>query len=198
MKIEDIKEGKRKATIFVDGKAYDFSLEVLYKQRLTIGEIDPKAFFDIKNESDKHLAKGYLFSILARSIRSKKEAIDKLRQKGYYPKAIEYAIEKAEEYELIDDKNYTKCYINTYSQTKGIKLLRCELIRKGISEEIINSFMDDVGDLQEEACKKIAEKQFRIKGDKLTKEKLYNHLYRKGFENETIKKTIDIVLRDTE
>lgn len=198
MIIEEIKVGKRKAVIITDSKTYDFSLETLYKERLVAGEIDPAKFFQIKSESDNDLAKQYIFSSLARSIKSKKDAISKLRQKGFYTKAIDYAISKAEEYKLIDDENYAKCYINTYQNTKGTKLLKYELRQKGIDEELIRVLLEDIIDDQEDACLKYAQKYKRIRGDKLTREKLFRQLYSKGFPNETIKRAVENVFRDTE
>ncbi len=191
MEIKSIKQGKTKSLVVVEDKEYDFSNEVIFTERLQSGEITAKRFFELKEKSDSLLAQQYLFGLLARTQKSKKEAAVRLRQKGFGAKAVQYAMQKAEEYSLLDDVYYARCYIRTYSRTKGSRLLEYELKRQGVDEDIIHRIFEEEGFSDDDAAKLAAEKYMRIKGDKATRDKLYRHLAQKGFPSNAVRKIID-------
>ncbi|MDD4316410.1 MAG: regulatory protein RecX, partial [Clostridia bacterium] len=175
MNIESITQGKNKSVITANGKEYEFSNEVVFADRLQCGEIGAKMFFEYKEKSDCLLAKEYLFALLARALKSKKAAAEKLRQKGFSSKAIQYALERAEEYALLDDENYARCYIRTYSRSKGRRRLEYELKRQGVADEVIRRIFMEEGDRDTDTAKAAAEKYVRQKGAKASKDKLFRH-----------------------
>lgn len=198
MEIKSIKQGKNKSLVIVDDKEYDFSNEVIFSERLQSGEISGKRFFELKEKSDSLLAKQYLFGLLARTQKSKKEAATRLRQKGFGTKAVQFAVQKAEEFSLLDDTFYARCYIKTYSRTKGSRLLEYELKRQGVDEEIVHKIFEEEGFSDNNAARLAAEKYMRLKSDKATRDKLYRHLAQKGFGNDAIKKVMDEIFSNTE
>lgn len=199
MKIIEVKQGKSKSIVKTEDKEYVFSTEIVYKHRISTRSIFSSAeFFELKEQSDKILAQQYLFDLLSRQLKSKKQAKEKLKQKGFYSKAIGHAIAKAEEYKLIDDKQYAQSYINTYIRTKGSKMLKFELKKAGVDDVIIEEMMEGRDEQTREAAVHSAQKFKRLKGEKCNKEKLYRHLYNKGFDYEIIKQIIDDYDKDSE
>lgn len=199
MKICLVKDGKRKTVIVTENNEYFFSTEIVYKARLVAGmEISSSDFFALKDESDKLLAKHYLFTLLSKQLKSKLQAERKLKEKGYYSKAIEYAIDKAEEYKLLDDENYAQSYINTYIRNKGSKLIKYELKKAGIADNIIDRFLEGREDEVLLTAKNCAQNFLRIKGKNANRDKLYRHLLNKGFDYGTIKCAISDVLAESE
>lgn len=196
MEIQSIKQGKTKSIITADGKEYDFSNEVIFTQRLQEGEIGAKQFFELKEKSDCLLAKQYLFGLLARSQKSKKDAATRLRQKGFGSKAVNFAIQKAEEYSLLNDDYYAQCYVKTYSRTKGRRLLEYELKRQGIDEQIIQRVFEEEPDTDDETALAAARKYIRLKGERATRDKLYRSLAQKGFNNDSIIRAIESIFSD--
>ncbi|MBR2753864.1 RecX family transcriptional regulator [Candidatus Saccharibacteria bacterium] len=77
----------------------------------------------------------------------------------------------------VDDKKFAEWYVENRFIKKGVsqKRLRMELIKKGISKEIIDEVLSNRND-EEEIKKVIAKKR-----DKYDDEKLINYLVRQGF-----------------
>ncbi|MFW5780792.1 MAG: regulatory protein RecX, partial [Bacillota bacterium] len=178
---------KNKAIVLFNAKEYEFSKDIIFKESLYEKKVlSLKEFFEIKEKSDCLLAQNYLFRLLSTRLKSQKEAEQKLRDKGFFSKAVKYAIKKANEYKLLDDDNYAKCYVNTYIKNKGSNMIRYELMRKGIEENIIEKHLEGTSDMQKQSAIEHAKKYLKIKGDKATKEKLYKKLYSKGYKSQMI------------
>lgn len=187
MKIDKIICHRNKTLLVYNGKEYEFSKDIIYKENLfEEKEIPPKEFFEIKQKSDCLLAQNYLFRLLSTRLKSQKEAEIKLREKGFFSSAIKLAIDKAKEYRLLDDDNYARAYVNTHLKNKGSKLIRYELVGKGISEHTIDKYLEDTWEFEKQRAMEHASKYLKAKGEKATKEKLYRRLYSKGYSNDLI------------
>ena len=147
--------------------------------------------------------------------RSEKEVRDRLKLKAQKSKVktttqnsklgidtellIDKVIQKLKEYKFIDDVEFAKKWIEQRFRFKprSLSLIKLELKRKGVSEEIIESIIHDSqfiiqNDLEQ--AKKLVEKRIgRLKG--LEKQEIYQKLGRylasKGFNWDIIKKSID-------
>ena len=136
--------------------------------------------------------------------RSEKEVRDRLKIK--YKKSnlkdlkliIDRVIERLKKHKFINDEEFAKWWIESRLRFKprSLRLIKLELKQKGIDSETINKIINDKGlminDLEQ--AKKLVEKRIvRLKG--LDKQKVYEKLGRflasKGFNWDTIKKTID-------
>jgi len=94
---------------------------------------------------------------------------------------IAYVVDKLLEYGFLNDADFAKRYVETYSGKKGVRLIKNELRKKGISEDDADLATVDVGS-QEDAATALAEKFMRGKErDRKTVQKLYRHLLSKGF-----------------
>jgi regulatory protein len=134
--------------------------------------------------------------------RSEKEVRDKLRVKSVELGTIDKIIEKLKEKRFINDEEFARQWIENRNRFKprSARLIAIELKQKGISAEIIESVTKDQelgaqSDL--ESAKKLAEKRIeRLKN--LPKQEIYTKLGRylasKGFNWDTVKKSIDDIL----
>lgn len=138
--------------------------------------------------------------------RSEKEVRDRLKLKVKSSKLkveediIDKVIEKLKEQKFINDEEFAKWFVESRLRFKprSLRLIKTELKQKGIVDEIINNLQLTINDLEQ--AKKLAEKRiarFRNKFG-MTREEIYQKLGRflasKGFDWDTIKKSIDEVL----
>jgi regulatory protein len=145
----------------------------------------------------------YSLKFLSYRIRSEKEIRDKLKAKQVETQIIEKIIAKLKEKKFIDDDNFAGMWIENRNRFKprSLRLIKMELKQKGIDPEIIESRIKDQelgveSDLEQ--AKKLVEKRIgRLKG--LPKQEIYEKLGRylasKGFNWDTIKKSIDLAQR---
>ncbi|RKJ05930.1 regulatory protein RecX [bacterium D16-54] len=79
--------------------------------------------------------------LLERSDKTAGEMRQKLREREYQPEEIEETMAFLEEYHYVDDREYVRKYIRTYSSRKSIRRIRAELEQKGVDEELIDAEM---------------------------------------------------------
>jgi len=139
--------------------------------------------------------------------RSEKEVRDRLKLKVQSSKfkveqdVIDKVIEKLKEKKFINDEEFAKWWMESRLRFKprSLRLIKIELKQKGIDPELIDKTINDEGLMinDSENAKKLIQKKFeRFKN--LPKEKIYQKLGRflasKGFDWDTIKKSIDEML----
>ncbi|OGH24346.1 MAG: hypothetical protein A3B47_01105 [Candidatus Levybacteria bacterium RIFCSPLOWO2_01_FULL_39_24] len=139
--------------------------------------------------------------------RSEKEVRDRLKLKTQKSKLksstqnsklIDSIVEKLKEKKFIDDEGFAKGWVESRLRFKprSLRLIQLELKQKGIDQEIINNLqLTDDSDLK--SAKQLVGKRIeRLKG--LPRQKIYEKLGRylasKGFNWDTIKKSIDEIL----
>ena len=184
--ITDLKQGVKnpnRVNVFVDGK-FSFSLDVSQVVDFHIKkgmEISVEQLDEYKKASEfGKLYQRALEWVLVRP-RSVRETNDYLYKKVYEKKLdkeyINKTIEKLENKKYLDDRKFAEWYVENRFVKKGIsrKRLAMELMKKGISAEIIDDVLDVRND-EEEILKIIAKK--RAKYDD---EKLIQYLCRQGF-----------------
>ncbi|OGH22389.1 MAG: hypothetical protein A3F31_02565 [Candidatus Levybacteria bacterium RIFCSPHIGHO2_12_FULL_38_12] len=153
--------------------------------------------------------------------RSEKEVRDRLKKKPrhsrldrefIYPrfreddslKIIDQVIKKLKEQEFINDEEFAKWWIEQRNQFKprSIRIIKMELKQKGIASELIQAHIQSSesriqNDLKQ--AKKLVQKRIqRYKG--LPKQEVYQKLglflARKGFGWDTIKESVDEILKE--
>lgn len=137
--------------------------------------------------------------------RSEKEVRDNLRKKVAkvvevedVEKAIDGIITRLKEHKFIDDKEFAQWFVRSRNLTrpKAARIIKMELKQKGINQEIMEKAMNDKGlminDL-ESAKKLLSKKLDKYKGFEKREiyKKLGGFLARRGFDWDTIKKSID-------
>ena len=196
MKITDISEAsKSKLKIFIDG---EFSF-VLYKGelrslKLKVGdELDEAVYKEITNAILPRRCKLRAMHLLEKKPYTEAEIRRKLRDNMYPEDIISSTVDYLKGFNYINDHDYACQYIQTYADSKSLKLMSSNLIQKGISKKDLDSAIEQVrelGDMPNER-EQIAE-ALRKKGydkesaDDKTRAKIARYLYGKGFSSELI------------
>lgn len=191
-KITDIKPQVKNPTrcnIYLDNVFYcGLELETIMKSRLKIGtEITEERLNEIQTESESLRALDKALNFISLSKKTKKEVEDYLKKKGYLGGTIETVISKMSAYKFINDEEYAKDYVKSYSKKKGNRLLAMELKRKGVGDGEISEAIEERSD-ESEGANTVAEKYLR--GKERTKEnavKCYRYLLGKGFSYDVSK-----------
>ena len=83
-------------------------------------------------------------SLLERSDKTAWEMRKKLKDREHQPEEIEETMAFLEEYHYIDDREYVRKYIRTYSSHKSIRRICAELEQKGVDRELIHAGIQDL------------------------------------------------------
>lgn len=194
--VELQKKNKNRFNIFLNNKfAFGLEASIYYKYNLEIEmDLDESFIETILKAEDREKALNYAMSLLSKKDRTKKEMIDKLRDKGFDEDITNHVLNKLSEYNYINDENYCKRYINDKIKFSkyGINKIKAKLYNKGVDRDIISREIVKIdNDLELENALLYARKKLnsiKEKDSYKIKAKLSNHLATKGFNYDTVKK----------
>ena len=195
MKVTKIeKQAKRdRFNIYLDG-VYRFSLacRVTDEKSLEEGQTLSEKEIEILKEVDQEY-RAYNRAILILSYRA--NTATELRRKllkNFEEQAVMKVVAKLHDKGLLDDADFAQRYAE--QSKKGKRLVRLELMKKGIDKELIESALggkDEKAELEnairlaEKVLKKYEKEDLNIR-----KQKLYENLTRKGFSYDVYKEII--------
>lgn len=196
-KITDLKQGVRnpdRVNVYVDGK-FSFSLDIsqVVDFGIKIGlEVTDEQVAEFKRASEfGKLYQRALEWVLVRP-RSQREVNDYLYKKIFEKKLdknyIDRIIEKLKDKKYLDDHKFAEYYVENRFVKKGVSLkrLKMELMKKGVSKEIIEEVLADSDRNDEEELKKmIAKKRAKYDDEKLTA-----YLVRQGFQYDLVRESV--------
>ncbi len=148
---------------------------------------------------EKNKALRFAMKLIGLRRRSEFEIREKLKQKNFSEEIAEEAISELKKYKYLDDEKFAESYIRdrmNLSQ-RGKLLIKMELAKKGISENIIENKLDELLSFEKELelAEKIIAKKLRIIGEGYEKNKLRQKLsaslQNKGFSFDIISKALD-------
>jgi regulatory protein len=122
-------------------------------------------------------------NLLSYRMRSQKELMVRLQQKGYSQEHIEETIEKLKSQKLINDSQFAAAWSRHYCD-KSQRMLKHEFYAKGISDEDISSI--EMEDDWQKAESLVLRKMHTLAADPHKKRKIYGYLQRRGFDNDII------------
>ncbi len=130
---------------------------------------------------------------------TRKQLEDKLRQGEYPPECIDEAVAYVESYGYIDDHRYAKNYIEYHMADRSRNRIETDLIKKGISKEIVRKSFEDLEEMgvEQDEMRLVTELLKKKKYDantatKQEQQKLYGFLYRKGFQPDIICRALSL------
>lgn len=180
-------KSKNRCNVFIDGEfSFAVSVDIVIKYGL---KKDFEMSEKLKEEILFEDAKIYAFSLstkyLSKAIKTKKQVITYLKGKGFSDKVIFYVVDKLKDYGFIDDEEYVRRYLETYSERQGKRLADYRLMMKGVSKKDIEKVREDFSDNSRENALKIAEKRLKNKTvDRELLSKTYRYIVGKGFSYE--------------
>jgi len=186
------KKDKNRASIFLDGVFFcGIELVTVMENRLTPGtEIEAERLSEIAAESERAEAARAALEYAAKYVKSEREIVNKLYQKGYSRAVIEYAVGRTKEYGYIDDAAFAKGYVAAHAGKYGTDKLKYDLRARGITDADITAAFEGSGAggaAEAEVCRAIAEKYMR--GKECTPEnrqKLLRYLQGRGFFGDSL------------
>lgn len=202
MTITDIIQNKRFKNyydIHIDGEYMFF---VTYRElkilKLKINdEISEEFLQKIYREYVVSRAKNRALRLLTRRDMTRKEIIQKLRQTGYNDYIIDKIILFLEEYNFINDNEYAKKYINYNQNRKSVKQISVELMKKGITKDIVNEYIENTDICEEDNAYNLLYKKYKNIDsiDNKIKRRMIGYLMRKGYNYSLINKVISQFIR---
>lgn len=193
MIVTDIKPvTKQKFQIEIDGQpAFVLYKGELFRYHLEQDrEIEECIYTEIVDEILTKRAKLRAMHLLQKMDRTKWELERKLQESGYPQVVVKRALEYVESFHYIDDKRYAAMYIQSQKTKKGKARIKMELMRKGISAELIAEVFSETEneiDTREAICSLIEKKcSYSEEMDEKEKRRLYGFLLRRGFSSSDI------------
>ena len=197
-KIEYQKRNKERFNIYIDdeyGFSVDISILIEYSLKKDM-ELDDALIDDILSAEEKISVYNYGISVLSRYAKSEYELRLKMKSKGFEPKLIDKAISKLKEQKYLDDERYCQMFINDKLNISkhGVRKIKEALYYKGIDKEIIEEKIKNISqESEEERALILGEKKLSTIKETDTRKKmakLSNYLIGRGFEYETVNKTV--------
>jgi len=150
-------------------------------------------------------AKNYVYWLISKQSRTKKEILDKLKRKEYEEDVISQVVKEAEGNGLINDKRYAFAYasdrMNFYKSGKN--LVRMKLQQKGVEKSIIDKALEYVfKDVDEYAqaldiAKRRARSYKRLEKQVMAR-RLTSYIVRRGFSFDTALRVTKTIIKDAE
>jgi regulatory protein len=126
-------------------------------------------------------------------MRTRREVEEKLSSRGFSTDLVGAVSDRLESVGLIDDVEFAGAFLRTSLRLRprSYKVLRTELIKKGISPELANSSVRESSQSIPETsvAREVLKKAFRRYGklpDRERRRKLFSFMGRRGFSLETI------------
>lgn len=189
-----VKPGKSdKMHLHIDGE-YFITVDSGYLVELGIYngmEVNCENIEEIRRNISVRRSYNKAVDLLSRRDHSKKELIDKLRQKGHGEYAAQ-AAEKLSEYGYIDDRRFAFTFAEELIRLKsyGKKRVEQELYRKGIDRDIISEVISECDFPSEKLTELIERKYNRYLYDEKGVNKTVNALLRLGYSYSEIRDAI--------
>jgi regulatory protein len=193
------KRNKERVNVYLDGE-FAFGLAMIEALKLHKGQHlgdDEIARLQVLDEIE--VAHERALNFLSYRPRSAEEVRRRLREKKISETAIETVIERLERAGLLDDRAFTRFWIENREQFKprGAQALRYELRQKGVPDAIIEDALSDFD--EQDAAYRAARAQVRryAQADQQTfRKRLGDHLARRGFAYSTVRDVLDRLWAD--
>jgi len=200
MRITSVERNKKRKDMFavyVDGE-YSFSISeedfitlCLYEER----NITDEEITHIKEEVNFRRAKAEAVKFLALRLRSEMEVAKKLMEKGFDKNIVQKVTDELKSMGYINDRLYIQKYIYDRMKLKpeSKRLIKYELMSKGISEADIDEVMKDWKTDETVLAESIVRKKFGKYDtrDENIQKRIYSFLHHRGFGFEVIDAVIN-------
>lgn len=117
---------------------------------------------------------------------------EKLSYNEYPESVIKQVIIFLQKYHYLDDREYISMYVDAYSNKKSQKQIVYDLIRKGISKDMIDAYFEEFEYSERECFNKQFDRYIRGRNleDYMEKQKIFRYFYQKGFQTSLIEEAL--------
>lgn len=142
-----------KVHIFVDDKhALAVSLDVAAEELLTVGQpCPPSRLQKLRDAQELNSVYEKALNFLSYRPRSAREVEMRLRQKGFSPEQIAYAMEKLVRAGYVNDKDFARFWVTNRMafSPRGPRLLKSELRQKGVAANVVDEIIAEHQETQQ-------------------------------------------------
>ena len=172
-------------SVYLDGE-YAFGLAKIVAAWLKVGqEISKENIEELKAKDKEEVALQKAGKFLNYRPRSEDEVRRKLNKHKFQAEVIEKVIDRMRHGGLVNDVNFAELWVENRSEfrPRGSRLLRMELLKKGITDDVIENATKDLNEdeLAFRAARKQARKYKKLEWQEFRK-KMNGFLARKGFD----------------
>ena len=152
---------------------------------------------DWQSHSSPEKAREYAFLLLKFRLRSEKELVQRLKQKGFPEELCQAMVDFLKDKQFIDDHVFAKGWVaSRLKKPFGLRRIKLELVQKGLGKEVIEeAFVQAKEDYDENRIvKDLAEKRFsKLKGIEpiKAKQRVYAYLIRRGFSPDLVGEVVN-------
>jgi len=204
-KITDIgidDEQPSRCTLFMDGEPFAIvDLGLVTKFGLRIGlEIEEVVIQKLIAADEVMRARNHAFDLLLSESYSKGQMMEALEKHGFGQPAINETLKNLEQLGHIKDEKYAQHWVDARRRSKprSKRMLTHELIDKGIDKSTADRVVAQIDDEDEkQLALHVAQKQavrYRSLPHHVAQRRLHGFLLRRGFDYDTIQRTIKQVL----
>ena len=183
------KVGKNKYKIFLDTTELTLYEDIILNYDLLLNkDISIEDIDKLIDENNYYDAYNMALNYIEIKLRNRKEIVEYLKKKDFNNKCIDYALERLDKLNLLDDKRYTEAFINDKMllSNDGPFKIRKQLIDVEINEEVIDNYLSLI---DEEVWKNKLEKLINKKKSIMKSKSYYmfitkmkNDLYNLGYD----------------
>ena len=172
-------------SVYLDGE-YAFGLAKIVAAWLKVGqEISKENIEELKAKDKEEIALQKAVKFLSYRPRSEDEVRKNLKKHKFQEEIIEKVIDRMRRGGLVNDVNFAELWVENRSEfrPRGSRLLRMELRKKGIPDDVIENATKDLteDELAFRAASKQARKYKKLEWQEFRK-KMNGFLARRGFD----------------
>lgn len=198
MEIKSFKlKNKNNANVFLvatQNGEFELHSEAIVKHNIKKGEVADEVFAVAQGESAVLIATEKATKYLASKLKTEQQIKDYLFKQGYHKPTVEAVLNKLKDYGLINDAYFAKSYIASNKNFSANKLKQ-KLMGFGVKPDTVAEMLSEIDDLP--TCQAHAKKFLKNKEiNTQTMEKLTRHLASKGYNFDTIKRTLSALKFD--
>ena len=195
---------KHRVVCLDGGSGLTITEETYLKFGLSVGQILTEAEQrEIETGDGVIRAREAALRLLNTRMRSRKELAQRLSQKGYSDEVVEQVLDVLLRTGVVDDDQFARAWVTDRLRLRpaGMGLLRSELRRKGISDEIITRILDEHkdDDETERAWMLLSKRKTRYTGidPQVARRRMMGFLARRGFDGQTMHTVVRRMLEET-
>lgn len=137
-------------------------------------------------------AKRRAISILAKRDQTEHELRQKLEKSFTDPLSLDQAMDYVKGCGYVDDLQYARDYMETRRKRKSFRMIRMELLKKGIPEDLLALVFEETGGQEEKDLLPLADKYMRrfSEFDDTARMKTEAHFCRKGYRADLVRSVV--------
>ena len=136
--------------------------------------------------------------LLERRPYSISELRGRLARNRYPEQIMEQVIAFLEKYGYLDDAEYARMYMNTYISKRSFKQMSFELLRKGVSKDIIDACIEELDATELDGFTRQFLRYTKGKDlqDYTVRQKVFRYFYSKGYAASMIEEAVDHLIEE--